>query len=43
MTKCKINQHVPKIIADLQEGHYSLKRVKEGEKDPFRVKRIKKL
>src|SRR6266498_2879378 len=43
MTKHKANQHVPKIIADLSEGRYSLKRVPEGERDPSRLGRIKKL
>src|SRR6266540_3831320 len=43
MSKRKANQHVSKIIADLLEGRYSLKRVLEGERDPFRLCRIKKL
>src|SRR6266542_3507720 len=43
MNKRKANQHVPKIIADLLEGRYSLKRVSEGERDPSRLCRIKKL
>src|SRR6266542_2461867 len=43
MSKCKANQNVPKIIADLSEGRYSLKRVPEGERDPSRLRRIKKL
>src|SRR6266508_1184113 len=43
MSKRKANQHVPKIIADLSEGRYSLKRVPEGERNPSRVCRIKKL
>ena len=43
MTKQKSNQVVQKIKADLQEGHYSLKRVPAGERNPFRAKRIKKL
>ncbi len=43
MIKWKANQYIPKIKADLQEGWYSLKRVLEGERDPSRVKRIKKL
>src|SRR6266498_1040774 len=43
MSKRKANQHVPKIIADLSEGRYSLKRVPEGERDPSRLRRIKKL
>src|SRR6266498_4062183 len=43
MSRCKANQHVPKIIADLSEGRYSLKRVPEGERDPSRLCRIKKL
>ena len=43
MSKKKANQHVPKIIADLSEGRYSLKRVPEGERNPSRICRIKKL
>src|SRR6266542_146277 len=43
MNKRKANQHVPKIIADLLEGRYSLKRVSEGERNPSRLGRIKKL
>src|SRR6266542_3974420 len=43
MSKRKANQHVPKIIADLSEGRYSLKRVPEGERDSSRLCRIKKL
>ena len=43
MSKRKTNQHVSKIIADLSEGQYSLKRVPEGERDPSRLCRIKKL
>ena len=43
MSKCKANQYLPKIIADLLEGRYSLKRVPEGERDPSRLCRIKKL
>ena len=43
MSKRKANQNVPKIIADLVEGRYSLKKVPEGERDPSRMKRIKKL
>src|SRR6266508_6276623 len=43
MSKRKANQNVPKIIADLSEGQYSLKRVPEGERDPSRLCRIKKL
>ncbi len=43
MDKCKANQHIPKIIADLSEGRYSLKRVPEGERGPSRLDRIKKL
>src|SRR6266540_3990343 len=43
MDKRKANQHIPKIIADLSEGRYSLKRVPEGERDPSRLCRIKKL
>ena len=43
MSKRKANQHVPKIIADLSEGRYSLKKVPDGERDPSRLCRIKKL
>src|SRR6266540_3718286 len=43
MSKRKSNQHVPKIIADLSEGRYSLKKVPEGERNPSRLCRIKKL
>src|SRR6266511_4385240 len=43
MSKHKANQYIPKIIADLSEGRYSLKRVSEGERDPARLCRIKKL
>src|SRR6266511_3669864 len=43
MSKRKANQNVLKIIADLSEGRYSLKSVSEGERDPSRLCRIKKL
>ena len=43
MSKCKANRYIQKIIADLSEGRYSLKRVPEGERDPSRLCRIKKL
>src|SRR6266542_692595 len=43
MSKRKANQYIPKIIADLSEGRYSLKKVPEGERDPSRLCRIKKL
>src|SRR6266540_514863 len=43
MDKRKANQHTPKIIEDLSEGRYSLKRVPEGERGPSRLDRIKKL
>src|SRR6266540_3587328 len=43
MDKRKANQHIPKIIADLSEGRYSLKRVPERERGPSRLGRIKKL
>src|SRR6266498_2122193 len=43
MDKPKANQHIPKIIADLSEGRYSLKRVPEGERGPSKLGRIKKL
>src|SRR6266498_296789 len=43
MSKYKANPQIQKIIADLSEGRYSLKRVPEGERDPARLCRIKKL
>src|SRR6266545_1615721 len=43
MSNRKTNQYIPKIIADLSEGRYSLKRVPEGERDPSRLRKIKKL
>src|SRR6266498_5362314 len=43
MTKQKSNQVIQKIKADVQEGHYSLKKVPAGERNPLRAKRIKKL
>ncbi len=43
MSKRKANQHIFKIIADLVEGRYSLKKVSEGERDLSRLCRIKKL
>src|SRR6266540_2762098 len=43
MDKRKANQHIPKIIEDLSEGRYSLKKVSEGERGPSRLGRIKKL
>src|SRR6266542_341925 len=43
MSKRKANQQVPKIIADLSEGRYSLKKVSEGGRDSSRLGRIKKL
>src|SRR6266498_1494515 len=43
MSRHKANKHIPKIITDLSEGRYSLKRVPEGERDPSRLGRIKKL
>src|SRR6266542_2471499 len=43
MSKRKANYYVPKIIADLSEGRYSLQRIPEGERDPSRLCRIKKL
>ena len=43
MDKRKANQHIPKIIEDLSEGRYSLKKVPEGERGPSRLGRIKKL
>src|SRR6266511_4176725 len=43
MSKRKANQYIPKIIADLSEGRYNLKRVPEGERDLSRLCRIKRL
>ncbi len=43
MSKRKANQYIPKIITDLSEGRYILKKVPEGERDPSRLCRIKKL
>src|SRR6266498_2010823 len=43
MTKQKSQQYVQKIKADVQKGHYSLKRIPAGERNPKRGKRIKKL
>src|SRR6266542_2119456 len=43
MTKQKSSQTVQQIKAEVKGGHYSLKRIPEGERDPSRAKRIKKL
>ncbi len=43
MTKQNANQYIQKIKADLQDGQYSLKKVVEGERNPSREKRIKRL
>ena len=43
MSKRKANQYLLKIIADLLEGRYSLQRVPEGEREPTRLGRIKRL
>ena len=43
MTKHNSKQYVQKIKADLQDERYSLKRVPAGERNPLRMKRIKKL
>ncbi len=43
MTKHNSKQNVQKIKADLQDKRYSLKRVPAGERNPLRMKRIKKL
>ena len=43
MTKQKSTQTVQKIKADVQGGHYSLKRIPNEDKDPSRAKRVKKL
>ncbi len=41
--KEKLEQNIQKIKADLRKGHYSLKRVSAKERNPLRVKRLKKL
>src|SRR6266545_6089318 len=43
MSKRKANQNILKIIEDLAEGRYSLKKVPEEERNPSRLRRIKKL
>src|SRR6266542_907310 len=43
MMKQKSEQTVQKIKADVQGGHYSLKRISEEDRDPSRTKRMKKL
>src|SRR6266542_1645273 len=43
MTKQKSRQTVKQIKADLQEGHYSIKRIPAGDRNPSRGKRMKKL
>ncbi len=43
MTKQRSSQTVQKIKVDVQEGHYSLKKVPAGDRNPVRGKRIKKL
>ena len=43
MSRHKANHYIPKIIADLSEGRYKLKRVSEGERGSSRLGRIKKL
>ncbi len=43
MTKQKSKQTVQKIKADVQGGHYSLKRIPDEDRDPSRAKRMKKL
>src|SRR6266511_2050983 len=43
MTKQKSKQTVKKIKADVQGGHYSLKRIPDEDRDPSRAKRMKKL
>src|SRR6266542_1618061 len=43
MSKRKANQYILKIIADLSEGRYSLKKVPEEERNPSRLCRIKTL
>src|SRR6266540_7346978 len=42
-SKRKANQNMSKVIADLLEGRYSLQRVPEGEWEPTRLGRIKRL
>ena len=43
MTKQRSNQTVQKIKVDVQKGHYSLKKVPAGDRNPVRGKRIKEL
>src|SRR6266540_1865376 len=43
MMKQKSEQTVQKIKADVQGGHYSLKRISEEYRDPSRTKKMKKL
>ncbi len=43
MTKLRSIQTVRKIKADMQGGHYSLKRISDEDRDPSRTKRMKKL
>ena len=43
MKKQRSKQTVQKIKVDVQEGHYSLKKVPAGDRNPVRGKRIKKL
>src|SRR6266542_6558332 len=43
MTKQKSTQTVQKIKADIQGGHYSLKRISDEDRDTTRDKRMKKL
>src|SRR6266540_2450585 len=43
MSKRKANQNISKIIEDLAEGRYRLRKVPEEERNPSRLRRIKKL
>ncbi len=38
-----MNKQIQKIKTDIKEGWYSLKKVVKGERNPSRMKRIKKL
>ncbi len=39
----KVHQNIQQVKDNIRRKDYSLKRVNESEKDPFRKKRIKKL
>ncbi len=38
-----MNKQIQKIKTDIKEEQYSLKRIVKGERNPFRMKKIKKL